>query len=153
MHSLADAVELGRLIGYALTEILTSRPLTAAEIVKQEETASLALLLEAVTDCRSLWDALRNPDTQVPSESSLIMVLCQLKELMRIGTLRRLWWCDTRDMCADGLNKGAVSRKALLLTTSTSEWNLSHEALSHRETMQHAVASAVDSILGSANEG
>ena len=34
---------------------------------------------------------------------------------MSTQRIRRLLWIDTRDMLADGLNKGAVSRKALLI--------------------------------------
>ena len=42
-------------------------------------------------------------------------ILGQMREHMSTTRIKKLWWIGTRDMLADGLNKGAVSRKALLL--------------------------------------
>ena len=45
---------------------------------------------------------------------------------MSTHRIRTLWWIDTRDMLADGLNKGAVSRKALLEALTCGRWRVNH---------------------------
>ena len=72
-------------------------------------------------------------ETRAPTEVSLIMVLLGLKEILRSGCLSALWWISTEDMLADGLNKGCVSRRALLAAASLGEWILHHALAVHRE--------------------
>jgi hypothetical protein len=43
------------------------------------------------------------------------LLLLSLQEALCSWHLRKIHWVDTRDMLADALNKGAVSRKALVL--------------------------------------
>ena len=50
---------------------------------------------------------------------------------MSTQRIRRLWWIDTRDMLADGLNKGAVSRKALFTALMKGVWHVAHETVSN----------------------
>jgi hypothetical protein len=148
LHSVADAIEVGRMISYALSEIFLSKTPTAAELLKLEEGGSLLFDMEAMVDCRSLYDSLRQPELRTPSESSLVMVLHQIKELLVCGALSALWWIDTHDMISDGLNKGAVGRKPLLLVASTGEWTLVHPALAHREPVRGKVPGSIESVLG-----
>ena len=49
---------------------------------------------------------------------------------MSTQRIRRLWWIDTRDMLADGFNKGGVSRKALLIALMKGVWQVAHETVS-----------------------
>ena len=37
-----------------------------------------------------------------------------VRELLSLGVLRSVQWCDTRDMTADGHTKGVIDRKHLL---------------------------------------
>ena len=53
-------------------------------------------------------------------------ILGQMREHMSTNRIRRLWWIDTRDMFADGLNKGAISRKALLTALTQGVWKVVH---------------------------
>ena len=57
-------------------------------------------------------------------------ILGQMREHMSTTRIKKLWWIDTRDMIADGLNKGAVSRKALLLSLTKGLWHLEHPTVS-----------------------
>ena len=41
-----------------------------------------------------------------------------------------MWWMDTRDMLADGLNKRAVNRKALLIALMKRVVAVVHETVS-----------------------
>ena len=53
-------------------------------------------------------------------------ILGQMREHMACQRIRQLWWIDTRDMSADGLNKGALSRRALLRALTKGEWTVIH---------------------------
>ena len=85
-------------------------------------------------DARSVYDALRSEEIRPPTEISLIMLLCQLKEAMLCHTLRRLWWVDTHDMISDDLTKGICSREALMVLGNTGYWSLKHPALGFSES-------------------
>ena len=41
---------------------------------------------------------------------------------------------DTRDMAADGLNKGSCSREGLMILANSGQWNLVHKAVSFKES-------------------
>jgi hypothetical protein len=135
LHGLADAVEFSKLVAFAVHECLVPN-VTPRELVTAEETGTLKLSIEAVIDAMSVFDALVVPETRMPSESSLIMVLLQIKELLRTHTLKRLWWVDTVDMVADGLNKGSVNRQALMLLGQTGVWTLTKAGEFHTENVQ-----------------
>ena len=109
LHGLADSLEIGKIIAMACTEISTPN-LTASKLSQLEESGKLSMPIEAVIDAKSVFDSLTVTDIKVPSEASLIMILLSVKESLLSHTLKALWWVDTVDMLADGLNKGAVSR-------------------------------------------
>lgn len=139
LGSAADGVEIGKLIAYTLAELIIPN-LTTAQIIRLDETGGLPVPIQLVTDCRSLYDALKVDDTSIPSESSLLMPLLQLKENLRTGTLQSIVWCDTRDMAADGLNKGCINRQALLQLATTALWSLNHPVHVHSESHRKAIA-------------
>ena len=72
------------------------------------------------------------------------MVIMGLKEALRSWNLRRLWWCSTRDMVADGLNKGLVPRTALLELASTGIWVLKDQCKLFQEVQHHPIESSTD---------
>lgn len=138
--SLADALEVARMVAYTLAELLVPN-CTAASLARMDETGTLPVLLQAITDCKSLVDALAVEETQVPSESSLIMVLLQIKEALRTGTLSSIVWVDTRDMLADALNKGTIARHAIIQFSRSAEWTLQHPYHIHYEPLQVTIPS------------
>ena len=60
------------------------------------------------------------------AEKSLLCHVQFLRELLDHGVLAVIVWLDTRDMCSDGLTKGAVPRDALIKIRS-GIFNLQHE--------------------------
>ena len=144
----ADAVEIGRMIAYTMAEITTPN-CTAAILTRLDETGQLPLRMQLIVDCRSLYDALKMDETQVPREASLIMLLLQLKESLRTGSLESIVWCDTRDMVADGLNKGIIARKDLINYSTSANWILQHPFQTFREKRKVPVSSAQDDALAS----
>ena len=64
-------------------------------------------------DAKSVFAAVTATFIKQPAEKSLLSHVQYLRELLDKGISRLLFWIDTRDMGADGLTKGAVSRDAL----------------------------------------
>ena len=124
-NAAADGLEVGRLVCYTLAEIVIPN-CTAQGLVNMDESGALPFCMQLVTDCKSLFDNLRCDDTAIPTEQSLIMILLQIKEGMRTGTIRSIVWADTRDLIADGLTKGSIARADLLQFSMTSLWKLKH---------------------------
>jgi len=124
-NAAADGIESGKLLAYALAEIVLPG-LTASRLVDMDEAGGLPFCLQLVTDCKSLFDNLRCEETAIPTEQSLIMLLLQIKEGLRTGTIQSIVWADTRDLIADGLTKGSIARAALLAFSCTSLWELKH---------------------------
>ena len=118
----------------------------ATSLIALEETGGLPICLEAVIDARSVFDALAAKEVRPSSEISLIMVLHQVKESLLSHMLSRLWWVDTRDMCADGLNKGSCSREGLMTLANSGQWNLVHKAVSFVES-RHVPVKSIRSLL------
>ena len=132
LNALSDAVDFGKLLALTLTEVLRPIP-QAATLVAMEQAGNFAISLEAVVDAKSVYDALTAVEIKPPTETSLVMMLCGIKEMLLCHSLDKLWWCDTHDMLSDGLNKGAVSRQALLDAGNTGRWDLKNMAVGHRE--------------------
>ena len=107
----------------------------------------MPIRMAAITDCKSLYDALKAEETQVPTESSLIMILLQLKELLRVGTMSSLVWCDTRDMVADALNKGTIARHAIMQLALLGVWELKHEFIIHTEPYHTPIVSSKEDAM------
>ena len=123
MNAAADGIEVGRLVAYTLAEIVIPG-CTAQSLIHMDEAGSLPFCLQLITDCRSLFDSLRCEDTAIPTEQSLIMLLLQIKESMKTGTIKSIVWADTRDLISDGLTKGTIARAALLAFSMSSLWQL-----------------------------
>ena len=64
-------------------------------------------------DAYSVFSATTAVNVKTPADSSLLAHLQYLRELLDRDVLSEIWWCDTRDMLADGLTKGQVHRDAL----------------------------------------
>ena len=132
LNALVDGFETGKLLAFTMAELMDSSH-TLASLRVLEEAGKFPVQIEAIVDCKSIYDALVPSDTKVPTEGSLIMILLQLKEALVCKVLSALWWVDTADMLSDGLNKGLVSRAALLSASSTGIWKLKFPAMKHTE--------------------
>lgn len=151
LNSLSDAYEFAKLVALTLAEIIKPCP-QATLLTTMEETGSLPVCVQMIVDARSVYDSLIAEEIRTPSESSLVMQLHVLKEAMLSHTLSRLWWTDTKDMIADGLNKGACSREALLELGHIGEWILKHKPLSFAETRHIPIISSAKFVQGGSTE-
>lgn len=132
LNALSDAIDIGRLIALTFSELLRPFP-QASSLVKLEEQGQFVLQLQAVVDAKSVFDAIAASEIKTPTEVSLVMQLCAIKESLTSRSLTKLWWCSTGDMIADGLNKGAVSRQKLIEFATTGVWRLEKAAIGHAE--------------------
>ncbi len=127
LHSMLDAAEHSKLIGLAYHEVYNPG-MNASQLAIALEEGKLMLSIDIFTDCRSIYDALAASDLRIPTEAGLYPLLLIILHLLRIGLVSKLYWVDTRDMLADGLNKGAVARAALLFTPASSQWPIQYVA-------------------------
>ena len=84
--------------------------------------------MELCIDARAVFDAIVSTEYSMPAEATLINHLHSIREQTRDGRIARLWWIDTRDMVADGLNKGGLPRDPILAICEDCKWVLMHEA-------------------------
>ena len=63
----------------------------------------------------------------MPQEESLILQVHSVRDDLASKRLDGLYWIDTRDMLADGLNKGGLDRTALQKAMKECTWKLVHE--------------------------
>jgi hypothetical protein len=120
-RSLADTVDIGKVIAVAMTE-LTGQGLTTMEARDVELHGFHLVKMEAATDARSLFDALQSEDSRTPTEVSMLFDLAALREALVVKRIHRIWWLDTHDMLADGLTKGVINRDALIATAMSGQW-------------------------------
>lgn len=140
------------MVALTVSESITLNKL-ADSLILLEESGRLPIPVHVIIDARSVFDALAAAEVRPPTEISLIMKLCQLKEALLCHALKTLWWCDTRDMLADALNKGACSREPILKAISLGEWILEHPAVSFSEARHVQIASARSMLFDPAIDG
>ena len=105
--------------------------MTLAQLRRSQETGECLFGIDACIDSRSAFDARESQEIRLPSEASWFMLLHHVKAQLVTRTVRSLSWVDTNDMVADGLNKGVVSRKAILRLCAEGEWLVTHPAIKH----------------------
>ena len=111
--------------------------------MKQQE---LCLRIELVIDCQSIFDALATDTVRTPVEATFVLLLHSFKEQLLSNHLYRLWWVDTHDMLADGLNKGVCSRTALAQAALHGHWTLVSPTKVHFENTQVTIKSMTASL-------
>ena len=126
LNGLIDAIELLLLIQMACHQCSTPGDTTALDMAHMLEDGSLEPPAEAVTDARSVFDSIAATDAGQLAESSLTLHLLAIRDRLRCGTLHALWWSDTRDMLADGLTKGSISRAQLEDATERGRFRVIH---------------------------
>ena len=87
---------------------------TIEQLLLRLEAGTLSPPIEIVGDARSVFDAIAASDVCDPAEASLKLHLLSVQSRLETGLIRKLWWCDTRDMLADASTKGGIDRSVLL---------------------------------------
>ena len=129
IHGLADTMESARTIACAYTELYTGAK-EFGDLVTMEDAGAYHFPIDACIDAKSVFDSVVAADLKRPSEASLINILGQMREHMYYRRIRTLFWIDTRDMLADGLNKGAISRKPIMQAMCEGIWKVIHPLVS-----------------------
>jgi hypothetical protein len=110
--SAGDALDQGLLVGQLLHEI-HSGVTSACEARDMRGYGGFSCPLTLYVDAKSVFAAVAATFTKLPAEKSLLCHVQFVRELLERRVLGDIVWIDTRDMSADGLTKGAVSRELL----------------------------------------
>ena len=113
LNALLDAAENVLLLQLAFHEILHGSTESQEVLMDRLEAGNLDPPIDMVTDCASVFEAIKAAEVGNPSEASLKLHLLSIRNRMERGVLRSLYWTDTRNMLADGLTKGECSRSIL----------------------------------------
>jgi len=84
------------------------------EALQIRESGGLLIAIKLLIDAMSVYHSIIQESFKAPSEKSLLSHISWLKEMLHLGLLKIIGWVDTRDMAADGLTKGKISRDSLL---------------------------------------
>ena len=87
---------------------------TADQIKGYREHGNLELDVTLILDAEGVYKSLVNCDLKIPAEKTLLGHVAWIREAVRNRTIKRIQWCDARDMVADGHTKGSIDRTALL---------------------------------------
>ena len=76
--------------------------------------AGLQIKVSLTIDAESAYESLPSKDLKIPTERTLLGHISWMRELMEVGIVRGVQWCDTRGMAADGRAKGSIDRELLI---------------------------------------
>ena len=93
------------------------------------EVGGLKFKVVLTTDAESMYKSLTSRDLKAPAERTLLGHVSWIRELLQLGVIGSIQWCDTRDMTADGHTKGCIDRELLL------------EVMSGKQSYRHDVKS------------
>jgi len=113
LNGLIDSVEITLLMQFLLHQIFYGTDQSASQLARAQESGQLQPPVNAATDAKAVFDSVAAPDVCEPAECSLKLHLISIRDKVSYGTIKNLFWSDTRDMLADGLTKGSVNRLAL----------------------------------------
>ena len=125
LNALLEAVNHGLRILAVLTEIENGTR-TAAQLCEIQDTAQFVFPLEACCDARSVFEAAAALNAPRPADAHVTLHVLKLREWLKQTLLSILWWVDTRDMVADGMTKGTISRLAIIELAEKCNWILQH---------------------------
>ena len=75
-----------------------------------------------VGDAHAVFSAVTAAEVKQPNEKSLLYAVRSLRDRLDSGAVKRLHRCDTRDMLADALTKGGISRAEIIAAFATGSW-------------------------------
>eukprot|EP00439_Symbiodinium_sp_Y106_P049299 s2398_g6.t1 len=114
-ETLAAVGSVDSLVPWLYTfEELKTGVLTSQQARTLREQGGFAMSSELHVDAMNLYQALTAQYPKPPAEKTLFTHIAWLRDLLSLGIPRTAVWVDTRDMYADGLTKGKISRDALL---------------------------------------
>ena len=119
-----DTVDIATIVQFTLEEIFNPGSSSPEIMQKLYDQGKMHFPMELSIDAKAVYDAITAPEFSMPSEATLVLHLHSLREFVRDKRLSKLWWIDTRDMVADGLNKGGLPREPILDMCEKGFWKL-----------------------------
>ena len=87
--------------------------LTPSQCKDIREKGGMCLKVVLTTDAESVYKSLISRDLRTPTEKTLLGHVSWIREMLQLGVVTYVQWCDTRDMTADGHTKGSIDRQLL----------------------------------------
>ena len=130
LNAAVDTLDIALIVQYTLEEIFCPENATPTALQHAFETGKLHFPVELIIDAKAVFDAISAKEYNMPTEATLVNHLHSIREHLRDGRIARLWWIDTRDMVADGLNKGGLARDPILNLCEKGCWLLNEAGIS-----------------------
>ena len=105
-------------------------PFSPAELRAFREGCSTEFKVILVIDAMNLFQAWTGTSLKLPSEKSLFPHIAWLRDVVKCAPTHCAW-CDTRDMLADGMTKGSISRSEIL-NAMIGIFSFKHQIHEHR---------------------
>ena len=131
LNAAVDTIDIATIVQFTLEEIFNPLCSSPEAMQKLFLEAKLQFPLELIIDAKAVYDAIVVHEYNMPTEATLVNHLHSIREQVRDGRVARLWWIDTRDMVADGLNKGGLPRDPILQLCEEGCWTLKECGISH----------------------
>ena len=112
-NGLVDSIDQFLLMQASLHQINCGTSQSPEESIYILEHAQVYPPAHVVVDARAVFDAFVANDVCDSQERCLKLLLISVRDRLACGIVRLLWWCDTRDMAADGITKGGIDRTLL----------------------------------------
>ena len=130
LNNCVEAAEFGMLLQGCLHEVFTG-VLMAMNLAKMLDNVQLSPPLHLVIDAHTVVTAVSAETVTTPNERQQLYPLQSLREHLDASRTAKIHRIDTRDMLADALTKGSISRPATLEALAKCEWRLIHREQLH----------------------
>jgi uncharacterized protein YwbE len=128
LNAAIDTVDVATVVQFTLEEVFNPKATDPAVMQQIYMSGKMTVPIELCIDAKAVFDSIVATEYSMPAEATLINHLHGIREQVRDSRIARLWWIDTRDMVADGLNKGGLPRDPILEICEDCKWVLRHEA-------------------------
>lgn len=112
LYSALDLIGVAVNISLGLTEVLSGVQ-SAKHLSEVLEQGQCLIPLDCVIDARAVLDSVSQSEVRTPHGKIMYIHALKLREHLDRHQISKLIWVDARDMTADALNKGSVSRDAI----------------------------------------
>ena len=115
------------LIQSTLTEVMCGA-LGANRLLEAHLAGKHLVPMHLFLDAKAVFDSVTASNVKTPADKILLLHALALRNQLELGQVGTLNWIDTRDMVADGLNKGCIDRTAIRDFFQHGKWIMAHHA-------------------------
>ena len=103
-----EAIQISRWMHEMESDVMDSPDPTRQLLAELADAGSSFCPIDALTDCKSVYDSLYGTKEPTPTDKDCILYLRWLREQLAAGIVRGLGWCCAHDMLADVLTRGMI---------------------------------------------